>query len=135
MWVLGMSFNVMTAMVASLAIGIGVPFGIHISHRFTEDLQRTGSVDDAVRETVTHTGGALLGSAATTAAGFGVLAFASLVPMQQFGIITALTITYSLIASVLIEPACLKLWADRRRRGGPEVAAEQPREDRERAAA
>ena len=116
MWLLGMSFNVMTAMVASLAIGIGVPFGIHISHRFTEDLKRTGSADAAVRETVTHTGGALLGSAATTAAGFGVLAFASLVPMQQFGIITALTILYSLLASVLIEPACLKLWADREHR-------------------
>jgi uncharacterized protein len=46
-----------------------------------------------------HTGGALVGSATTTAAGFGVLAFASLAPMQQFGIITALTIIYSLIAA------------------------------------
>jgi uncharacterized protein len=114
MWVLGLSFNVMTAMVASLAIGIGVPYGIHITNRFSEDLERAPSVDEAVRETVVHTGGALVGSATTTAAGFGVLAFASLMPMQQFGIITALTIIYSLIAAVLIEPACLKLWADRR---------------------
>jgi uncharacterized protein len=119
MWVLGISFNVMTAMVASLAIGIGVPYGIHITNRFTEDLDRLGSVDDAVRATVTHTGAALLGSAATTAAGFGVLGFASLAPMQQFGIITALTIIYSLIAAVLVEPACLKLWAQwRERRDG-----------------
>jgi uncharacterized protein len=116
MWVLGLSFNVMTAMVASLAIGIGVPYGIHITNRFTEDLQRSPTVDEAVRQTVVHTGGALVGSATTTAAGFGVLAFASLVPMQQFGIITALTIVYSLIAAVLIEPASLKLWADRQDR-------------------
>jgi uncharacterized protein len=119
MWLLGISFNVMTAMVASLAIGIGVPYGIHITNRFTEDLRRTGTVDGAVRETVTHTGAALLGSAATTAAGFGVLGFASLAPMQQFGIITALTIVYSMLAAVLVEPACLKLWAEwRRRRDG-----------------
>lgn len=116
MLVLGISFNVMTAMVASLAIGIGVPYGIHIANRFTEDLQTAGSIDEAVRETVTHTGGALVSSAATTAAGFGVLAFASLAPMQQFGIITALTIVYSLIAAVLVEPACLKLWAQYRAR-------------------
>jgi uncharacterized protein len=114
MWVLGLSFNVMTAMVASLAIGIGVPYGIHITNRFTEDLGRSPSVDEAIRHTVVHTGGALVGSATTTAAGFGVLAFASLAPMRQFGIITALTIVYSLIAAVLIEPACLKLWAQRR---------------------
>ncbi|MTV24049.1 MMPL family transporter [Nitriliruptoraceae bacterium ZYF776] len=116
MWLLGISFNVMTAMVASLAIGIGVPYGIHVTNRFSEDLQRTGEVDAAIRETVTHTGSALLGSAATTAAGFGVLAFASLAPMQQFGLVTALTIVYSLIAAVLVEPACLKLWADWRTR-------------------
>jgi uncharacterized protein len=134
MWALGMSFNVMTAMVASLAIGIGVPFGIHISNRFTEELERTSSVDEAVRHTVTHTGGALLGSAATTAAGFGVLAFAALVPMQQFGIITALTITYSLIASVLIEPACLKLWADRRTRRDADDVVVHLGDDREHAA-
>ena len=127
MFLLGYSFNVMTAMVASLAIGIGVPFGIHVSLRFTEDLARMDSIDEAVRETVTHTGGALLGSAATTVAGFGVLAFASLVPMQQFGVITALTIAYSLLASVLIEPACLKLWAQRRqRRDGAGPAVERP---------
>jgi uncharacterized protein len=116
MWALGLSFNVMTAMVASLAIGIGVPYGIHITNRFTEDLTREPSVDEAIRHTVVHTGGALVGSATTTAAGFGVLAFASLAPMRQFGIITALTIVYSLIAAVLIEPACLKLWAQRRHR-------------------
>lgn len=37
--------------------------------------------------TVTWTGGALLGSAATTVGGFGVLAFAILPPLQQFGFI------------------------------------------------
>ncbi len=123
MWVLGMSFNVMTAMVASLAIGIGVPYGIHITNRFTEDLLTSPTVDEAIRQTVVHTGGALVGSAATTAAGFGMLAFASLVPIRQFGIITALTIVYSLVAAVLIEPATLKLWADRRMRSSRRLTA------------
>jgi uncharacterized protein len=112
MWLLGISFNVLTAMVASIAIGIGVPFGIHVTHRFLEDRRRYDSVDEAIRMTVTHTGGAMAGSALTTAAGFGVLMFGSLVPMQQFGLIVAITILYSFIAAILIQPACLKLWAD-----------------------
>lgn len=118
MWVLGISFNVLTAMVASIAIGIGVPFGIHVTHRFLEDRRRYDTVDEALRMTVTHTGGAMAGSALTTAAGFGVLVFASLVPMQQFGLIVAITIIYSFVAAILIQPACLKLWADRRERKG-----------------
>ncbi len=114
MWVLGISFNVLTAMVASIGIGIGVPFGIHVTHRFLEDRRRYATADEAIRETVTHTGGAMAGSAATTAAGFGVLVIASLAPMRQFGTIIAITIVYSFIAAVLVQPACLKLWAERR---------------------
>ncbi|MCA9848491.1 MAG: MMPL family transporter [Dehalococcoidia bacterium] len=119
MWALGLSFNVLTAMVASLAIGIGVPYGIHITHRFRHEWDGTGDagkVDAALGEVVTHTGGALLGSAATTVAGFGTLAFSSLAPIQQFGTITALAIAYALIAATFVQPALLKLWAERRGR-------------------
>lgn len=118
MWILGISFNVLTAMVASLGIGIGVPFGIHVTHRFLEDRRRYDTIDEAIRHTVGHTGGALAASAATTAAGFGVLMFASLTPMRQFGMIVAITIVYSFIAAVLIQPSCLKLWAEHRARRG-----------------
>ncbi|MFB6198704.1 MAG: MMPL family transporter, partial [Halobacteriaceae archaeon] len=56
------------------------------------------------------TGGALLGSAATTVGGFGVLAFAILPPLQQFGIITGITIIYAFGASVFLLPSLLILW-------------------------
>jgi hypothetical protein len=110
MRLMGLSFNVLTGTVASLAIGIGVPYGIHITHRFTEDLERTEDAAEAVRATVGHTGAALAGAALTTAAGFGVLYFASIVPLQQFGAMTAITIVYSLAAAVLAQPSCLVLW-------------------------
>lgn len=126
MWLLGYSFNVLTAMVASIGIGIGVPFGIHITHRFLEDRRRHDTIDRAIEETLAHTGAAMTGSAATTAAGFGVLVFASLIPMQQFGAIVAISIAYSLIAAVLVQPSFLRLWADWRIRRGDvvELAAE-----------
>ncbi|MGE3961067.1 MAG: RND family transporter [Dehalococcoidia bacterium] len=116
MWALGLSFNVLTAMVASLAIGIGVPYGIHITHRFRHEWDGRSDPDAALSEVVTHTGGALLGSAATTVAGFGTLAFSSLAPIQQFGTITALSIAYALIAATFVQPALLKLWAARQAR-------------------
>ncbi|RLE22957.1 MAG: hypothetical protein DRJ50_06900, partial [Actinobacteria bacterium] len=59
----GISFNVVTAMIANLAIGIGVPYTIHITLRYLEDRQIHDSRDDAIRETTRHTGGALAGSA------------------------------------------------------------------------
>jgi uncharacterized protein len=130
MWVFGISFNVLTAMVASLGIGIGVPFGIHVTYRFLEDRRRYDTVDEAIRHTMTHTGGAMAGSAATTAAGFGVLAFASLTPIRQFGSILALTILFSLAAAVLVQPSCLKLWGEwRARRGDTGTLLDHERRD------
>jgi predicted RND superfamily exporter protein len=60
--------------------------------------------------TITGTGGALLGSAATTVGGFGTLAFAIFPALQQFGVITGMTIIYAFLASVLVLPSLLVVW-------------------------
>jgi uncharacterized protein len=114
----GIPFNVMTAMVSALAIGIGVPFGIHVVNRFLEDRDRFDDLGDAMRSTLEHTGGALVGSALTTIAGFGSLVLSSVRPFQQFGLVLAMTIGLALLASIIVLPAMLSLHtqATRRRR-------------------
>ena len=47
----------------------------------------------------------------TTVLSFGVLSQSILVPMQQFGTITALTILFSFLSSVWVLPSILVLWA------------------------
>ena len=37
MYLFGIPLNVMTLSIASLTIGLGVTYGIHISHRFAEE--------------------------------------------------------------------------------------------------
>ncbi|MHC3436963.1 efflux RND transporter permease subunit [Natrialbaceae archaeon A-gly3] len=121
MYLIGMPFNVLTGMITSLTIGLGVAYSIHVSSRYTLELERQGNVWDALDTTVTGTGGALLGSAATTVGGFGTLALAILPVLQQFGIITGLTIIYAFLASVIVLPTLLVLWT---RYLGPDVSFE-----------
>ncbi|MFC6718619.1 RND family transporter [Natrialbaceae archaeon GCM10025810] len=128
-WILGtmylieMPFNVLTGMITSLTVGLGVAYSIHVSARYTLELERQGNVWTAMRTTVTGTGGALLGSAATTIGGFGTLALAILPVLRQFGIITALTIAYAFLASVIVLPTLLVLWT---RFFGPDVSFDAP---------
>jgi predicted RND superfamily exporter protein len=110
MWLIGMPFNALTGTIAALTIGLGIAYSIHVSARYELELRRQENVWAALDTTVTGTGGALLGSAATTVGGFGTLAFAILPALQQFGIITALTIVYAFLASVLVLPSLLVLW-------------------------
>ncbi|WP_415381164.1 MMPL family transporter [Halosimplex sp. TS25] len=121
MFLLDIPFNLLTGMITSLTIGLGVAYSIHISERFSLELDRQANASDAMRTAVTGTGGALLGSAATTVGGFGVLVFAILPPLQQFGFITGLTIVYAFLASVFVLPSLLAVWT---RHVGPAGALE-----------
>ncbi len=130
LWTYGMMavfdipFGPVTAMTAALAIGIGVPYSIHITHRYLEDRTRFEDPEAAMRSTTGHTGGALAGSAFTTLAGFGVLMTSGLIPFQQFGAVTAMAIGFSLIASVGVLPSMLILW-DRWHRKRGDAPAER----------
>ncbi len=111
MTLLGIPYNVITALITALSIGIGVDYTIHIIHRYQEEFAHSRDAEAAARRTLGTTGSALLGSALTTALGLGVLIFSSLPPFQQFGIVTAITIAYSLIAAIVIVPPAMILWA------------------------
>ena len=111
MTLLGIPYNVVTALITALSIGIGVDYTIHIIHRFTEELDRGRSLIEATTTTLSTTGSALIGSALTTALAFAVLLFSPLVPFQQFGLVTGITIVYALIASIAIVPPMLIVWA------------------------
>jgi uncharacterized protein len=110
MWATGIPFGPVTATLAALAIGIGVPFTIHLARRFEEDRVEMDDIEEAIRSTTTHTGGALAGSAFTTMAGFGILVTSSLVPFRQMGQVTVFAIGLALIASILVLPSMLVLW-------------------------
>jgi predicted RND superfamily exporter protein len=111
MTLLGIPYNVITALITALSIGIGVDYTIHIIHRFTEEVDHGRTLLDATKTTLTTTGSALTGSALTTALAFAVLLFSPLVPFRQFGLVTGITILYALIVSVVVVPPMLIVWA------------------------
>ena len=120
----GIPLNPVTATLAALSIGIGVPFTIHVTSRFLEERRVPYDGSTALRRTVSQTGGALAGSALTTAIGFGVLVTSTLVPFEQLGYVIVYAIAYSVVASILVLPSMLGLWDrfDRARHGAPEPA-------------
>ncbi len=127
---LGYSLNIMTIMVTSLTIGIGIDYAIHATQRFRLTADRTGDIEKAVCKTVGHTGGALFIAALTTVSGFGLLILAPMPPEQQFGIITSMTIIYSYITSIVVLPPILMKWAKlRKKKKGFIITPSAPKED------
>ncbi|MFB6128204.1 MAG: RND family transporter [Halorhabdus sp.] len=114
-WLLGamaaldISFNSETAIITSLAIGLGVDYSIHAGERFMAEEEARETLEAALRQTITGTGGTLLASAATTAAAFGVLAFSLSPPLRRFGIVTGLAIIFAFVAVLTMLPGLLVL--------------------------
>lgn len=107
MVVLSLKWNVLTVMVTALSLGIGIDYVIHMWRRFESEREKTEDVWEALEETISTTGVALVLSAGTTSLGFLVLLFSPMPVVQQFGLVTALTVTYSLILSIIVLPVLL----------------------------
>ena len=110
MYFLDIPLNPVTSTLSGLAIGIGVPFVIHVTNRFRETLLVAPNPVEAVKTTLKTTGGSLFGSAFTTMAGFGILMTSSLKPFQQMGQVVVVALGFALVASILILPTLLVFW-------------------------
>ncbi len=110
MALLDIPYTLVTSIITALSIGIGVDYTIHVIHRYREEFAHLRNPEQAAIRTLSTTGSALLGSALTTAFGFGVLIASPLQASAQFGITATITIVYSLIVSALVVLPAMVVW-------------------------
>jgi uncharacterized protein len=103
----GYNINIVTATIAAVSIGIGIDFAIHYISRYREELLRVGERLEAVRRAGEGTGSALVASAASSAVGFGILAFAPMPLFAAYGLLTAVMIGMALVATLVVLPGIL----------------------------
>lgn len=111
---LDIPFNVLTGTTLSIGIGLGIDYSAHLVHRFSEEYRDSATLFEALTVTVSGTGGALAGSMITTTTGTGVLVLAITPILGQFGLLIALSVLYSFLASIIILPSTLVMWDESR---------------------
>lgn len=104
----GMMLNVATILIASTVLGTSENDQIHFFYHFLEK-RRTASVEQALRHTLRVSGRAILTATVINAGGFLAFATADLPPIRQFGILSALALTLSMLADFTALPAALWL--------------------------
>jgi predicted RND superfamily exporter protein len=106
----GIKLDIGTAMVASVAIGIGVDYTIHFLDKYHENRMKTDDLHQVTRNTLISTGKAIIFNALSVAAGFLVLLFSNFYPLVYLGLLIAVTMFTSSIASMTILPLMLKIF-------------------------
>lgn len=97
--------NVITISIASIMIGIGIDYGIHIMHRIHEEMNRGLVKSEAIKRAIERTGVSLVEAALTTIAGISSIFFIGIPALQEFALVIILMTGFSCIAAALILPA------------------------------
>ncbi len=106
---LGIGLDSFTAMVASIAIGLGIDFSVHFISCFKREFLRMKDELKALKNTFSTTGVAILINALTVGSGFAVLLLAGGQHVRRFGGLVALTVLLSALFSFTVLPAIIML--------------------------
>ena len=105
--------NEITISVSSVAIGVGVDYGIHFVHRVRHKLATTDSYEDAIRAAFRDSGVAIWFNAITVALGFATLMAASFRGIIVMGFLLSLTMLASAFCALTVLPVLFAIFKPR----------------------
>jgi predicted RND superfamily exporter protein len=109
LYLIGIPLNPMSATLGTLVIAISTEFSVLLSERFRQEREAGYELSDALARTYRSTGRAVLASGITAIAGFGVLIFSNITMLRDFGFVTLIDLSVSLVGVLLLLPAVLAL--------------------------
>jgi uncharacterized protein len=113
LWLLGVPLNPMSATLGTLVLAISTEFAVLLVARYREERAAGAEPADALARCYRSTGATVLASGLTAIAGFAVLALSDVKMLQEFGLVTVVDLTVSLLGVLAVLPAVLVL-AERR---------------------
>ena len=103
----GYSLNIVTVTIATISLGVGIDYCIHVTERYREEKEKGKNHRQALHGVGGACALALVGSAVSDVAGFAIIATSSMGLFNTFGLFSAIMIVLSLIASMVITTAAL----------------------------
>src|SRR5688500_6461637 len=109
----GIELNVVTAMLSSIMIGVGVDYTVHFLWRYRDERRGGHDAEQAARLALTTVGRGIVFNALAEVLGFSVLAFSNFLPVQFFGFLVVVSISVCMLAAMVLMPP-LVVWLDPR---------------------
>lgn len=103
----GIPLNIATVLVASIAVGIGIDYSIHVITHFNNAVKKGADIRQALNETIGISGKAIVINVFSVSAGFLVLLFSEMVPLEYFGMLISLSMFGSGLGALTLLPAIL----------------------------
>ena len=116
LFLIGIPLNPMSATLGALVIAISTEFSVLLSARYREERAGGAEPREAIEATYASTGAAVLASGVTAIMGFAALIASDIRMLRDFGVVTVVDLTVSLLGVMVVLPAAL-VWAEHREFG------------------
>jgi predicted RND superfamily exporter protein len=100
-------FEILSSSIAPILLCVGVADSIHLLAKYQDSRLNGMSPGSSLRETIIILGSATFLTSITTAIGFGTLLTSSVIPMQRFGIYTAIGVLVAFLITIFLLPTIL----------------------------
>jgi hydrophobe/amphiphile efflux-3 (HAE3) family protein len=105
LFVVRVPLNPMSVTLGALVIAISTEFSVLLSERHRQERLAGYDTIEALRRSYRRTGAAIAASGVTAIAGFGVLVFSDITMLRDFGLVTLIDLSVSLVGVLLALPA------------------------------
>ncbi len=107
MGLLNIALDIATVLVASVALGIGIDYSIHIINHFNYQLNICGNLKQSIQETILVSGKAITINVLSVSAGFLVFLLSEMIPLQNFGLLVTISMLSAGLGALTLLPAVL----------------------------
>jgi len=107
MGLFGIPLNIGTCTIAAVTLGLAVDDTIHFFIRYAHEELKTDRPWEAARNTLFHEMNAILTTSISLAIGLSILGFSVFVPLDQFGLLSAMVLLFAVMCDLLVTPYIL----------------------------
>jgi hydrophobe/amphiphile efflux-3 (HAE3) family protein len=119
LFVVRVPLNPMSVTLGALVIAISTEFSVLLAERHRQERRAGHDTVQALRRAYGRTGAAIAASGVTAIAGFGVLALSDIRMLRDFGFVTLIDLSVSLLGVLVALPAALAVFGAPARDGSP----------------
>jgi len=128
LFIVRVPLNPMSVTLGALVIAISTEFSVLLSERYRSERLAGYDTVEALRRSYHRTGAAVAASGVTAIAGFGVLALSDIRMLRDFGVVTLIDLTVSLLGVLVALPAAVVV-SERMTEGSRRRATGRPGSD------
>lgn len=103
----GITLNFSTALIASIALGLGIDDTIHYIHHFNHEVKVIRDQNQAMINTLKEMGLPMIYTSIALVLGFAILTLSDFVPIRQFGLLTAAALACAITSNLILLPSLM----------------------------